>query len=917
MFSIDTRFLSCVRCVSSGAFFITVMILLSTSVKVMGYGSGITGRSTTGCTSCHSGTSANTTISFTGNTTVNAGSSATLSLVVQNSSRPRAGFDMDFVNSTNTQISGLAVVSGQGAYMSGNEMTHSTAKTMSGGQATWNFTLNAPSTPGLYTIRVAGNATQNGSTGDSKTSTQTIIVKGLTLSAPSVGSSSCVGGVLAVQWNSYGVTTVNVQLSSDGGVNYSTVASPSATNGANTYNYTIPASTTPGTTYRVRVVDANDASLLSAMTGDFTITTGTSIVTQPTPPSRTVCQGSTASYTVVGAGTSLTYQWRKDGTNIAGATSAILTMSNVSSTQAGSYDCVVNGSCGAAVTSVTVSLSVDPATAISTQPSPQTACEGSPATFSITATGNTLQYQWKKAGTDIPGATRSTLSIVQSTPTDAGSYTCTVTGACGNPVTSSAAALTVVTTPVFTVQPKDVSQCAGSVATLSATVANSSGLVFEWLKDGSVVNASARVTGVNTLTLSIASLQASDNGVYQVRAFAQACQANVNSSTAMLVVQAAPVINSQPQSKTVPAGSSVSFSVSAAGTGLSYQWKKNNAVIAGATTDTYTISSVSKADEASYAVAITSSCGTTTSAAATLTVSVQPKPVLSVSQAAVDFGTLKIGVPKKRVIDLRNTGTDTLRVSAVTITGADATSFASNVKTAVIAPGGTTSMELSFSATKLGAQTAGLSFTSNDDSAPSVALIGNGVLRALGVGLVVMKDSVLLGSQADTLLCFRNQTSDKLRITEIRFSGDAESFTADSANTTIVEKDSCLQLSLKFAPKRSGEIELSIIISHDQGVDTTIVLGYGKQDLSAIRNTEDAPIAAYDKSGDFIAINLPDGALNVQSISLHSLRGCHIDVPNAGQEPLLLDAKRCTEGFYIVVVETTTRHFSFPVIITR
>ncbi|MFM8437764.1 MAG: choice-of-anchor V domain-containing protein, partial [Candidatus Kapaibacterium sp.] len=195
---------------------LVAMVMSTSPVRTFAYSGGITGRTVIGC-SCHNGTSTNTNISFTGPMTVNAGSSNSLTLVVANSSRPRAGFNMDFVNASNNQISGLAVVSGQGASMSGNEMTHSSAKTINSGQATWQFTLNAPTTPGLYTIRVAGNATQNSSTGDARTSTQTIIVKGVTLTGPVGGSAYCTGGILPVQWTSYGVSNVNIQLSSDGG----------------------------------------------------------------------------------------------------------------------------------------------------------------------------------------------------------------------------------------------------------------------------------------------------------------------------------------------------------------------------------------------------------------------------------------------------------------------------------------------------------------------------------------------------------------------------------------------------------------------------------------------------------------------------------------------------------------------------
>ncbi|MEM5767634.1 MAG: immunoglobulin domain-containing protein, partial [Bacillota bacterium] len=67
---------------------------------------------------------------------------------------------------------------------------------------------------------------------------------------------------------------------------------------------------------------------------------------------------------------------------------------------------------------------------ISAQPSHQTVTAGQTATFTVAATGDApLSYQWKKDGTDIPGATASTLTITDAQASDAGSYTCYVSNA--------------------------------------------------------------------------------------------------------------------------------------------------------------------------------------------------------------------------------------------------------------------------------------------------------------------------------------------------------------------------------------------------------------------------------------------------------------------------------------------------------
>ena len=99
----------------------------------------------------------------------------------------------------------------------------------------------------------------------------------------------------------------------------------------------------------------------------------------------------------------------------------------------------VTNSCG--TTTVTTTVTVNGATAITTQPTDKTVSVGATLTLSVVATGANLMYQWKKAGVDISGETAATLTKT-ATASDAGSYTVVVTGDCGV-VTSLAAVVTI------------------------------------------------------------------------------------------------------------------------------------------------------------------------------------------------------------------------------------------------------------------------------------------------------------------------------------------------------------------------------------------------------------------------------------------------------------------------------------------
>jgi glucose/arabinose dehydrogenase len=102
----------------------------------------------------------------------------------------------------------------------------------------------------------------------------------------------------------------------------------------------------------------------------------------------------------------------------------------------------------------------------------------------------------------------------------------------------------------------------------------------------------------------------------------------------------APSITQAPENATVRSGTSVTFSVTATGTGtLSYRWQRNGTNIAGATSRTYTISSPQAADNgATFRAVVTNSFGSTPSAAARLTVTTSEPPVGVIPQPAA--GTL-------------------------------------------------------------------------------------------------------------------------------------------------------------------------------------------------------------------------------------------------------------------------------------
>lgn len=161
------------------------------------------------------------------------------------------------------------------------------------------------------------------------------------------------------------------------------------------------------------------------------------------PASRAVCPGAPTTFSVTATGTGpFSYQWQRNGVNIPLATNSSYTISAVTPDDAGGYRCVVTNICGSA-TSNTATLTVNTPVGILQQPQAQSVCSGAPATFSVVVSGTApLSYQWQRNTVNIPGATSPTFSIAVVAPSDAGSYRCVVSNACGSQ-TSTAAVLTV------------------------------------------------------------------------------------------------------------------------------------------------------------------------------------------------------------------------------------------------------------------------------------------------------------------------------------------------------------------------------------------------------------------------------------------------------------------------------------------
>ena len=391
------------------------------------------------------------------------------------------------------------------------------------------------------------------------------------------------------------------------------VAIPGATNA--TLNFAAVQTSDSG---GYRVVLSNAVGVATSATANLTVLVGSGPPTITVPPRSVVTAvGSTASFSAQLAGSSpVDYQWLKDGVPIAGATSPSLVFTDVQSAAAGSYNLIVSNLLGMA-TSTPALLTVVPLI-ISQQPQPQVVPATSNTLFSVGVSGQgPFTYQWQLNGGDLAGANAPTLTLTNVRATNAGTYTVVVGNAFGS-VVSTGAVLTVQSSPTIIQQPVGLLAGYGSRVSFTVQAGGEPPLSYQWRKSG------VDLPFATQPMFSIGFARTNDAGSYTVvvtNAFG-----SITSAPAVLSVVApvALTITNQPMSRTVLAGTNVTFSIGVSGTGpIVYQWVKNGVALPEYG-PTLSLTNVTTADAGNYQAYAYNDLGSISSALAMLTVQVPP-----------------------------------------------------------------------------------------------------------------------------------------------------------------------------------------------------------------------------------------------------------------------------------------------------
>ncbi len=171
--------------------------------------------------------------------------------------------------------------------------------------------------------------------------------------------------------------------------------------------------------------------------------------------------------------------------------------------------------------------------------------------------------------------------------------------ATGGEITRTMVPITIVAGPVIVLEPEPTLVCEGKALTLTVG-ADGTDLQYRWRRDG------VDIPGGTQPVLEIKKLSAQEGGVYDCVIYG--CGGNTTSKSVLVTVGASPVITTQPVAVSGCEGETVSFTMDATGTNITFQWMKNGEPIPNATGKQLVLSKITLFDESTYSCVVEGAC---------------------------------------------------------------------------------------------------------------------------------------------------------------------------------------------------------------------------------------------------------------------------------------------------------------------
>lgn len=204
------------------------------------------------------------------------------------------------------------------------------------------------------------------------------------------------------------------------------------------------------------------------------------IITEQSDTALTYIKGATGTLYVTAvpftSGSTLNYQWYKDGDLLIGKTSPVLNLTAAKPSDAGTYTCIITESDGRTVTSISIIVTIDGSQPeeegelqITAQSSAKTLIKGYATELYVNAkpslSTRELTYQWYKDKETLSGATDTKLVLSNVKLEDSGAYLCRVYEG-GDYIDSAPIPVTVIDNPLE----GDITDLNNLVAALTAQI---------------------------------------------------------------------------------------------------------------------------------------------------------------------------------------------------------------------------------------------------------------------------------------------------------------------------------------------------------------------------------------------------------------------------------------------------------------
>lgn len=428
------------------------------------------------------------------------------------------------------------------------------------------------------------------------------------------------------------MVSLTVQASGSGTLRYQWFRNGLALDAVTNATYLIPISLSSHSgSYWVRV--SNPGGEVLSRTANLTVLPGAPIVAPvivSQPQSVMVEEGSPVELRVgADSGGFLQYEWWRNGSPVAGATSPTLSIPAAGRIDDGTYFVILSSPAGSVV-SQAADVAVLFRPRILSQPVRIDVPEGESASlFPIFSGSEPLDIQWFKDGAPIPGAVESVLQFIGLQLTDTGLYHVRISNPAGT-VETEPVPVTVYLPPEIPFGPENVTVARGETAVLKVEPSGTAPFDFQWFRSG------AEIPGATNAELKIVSAQYPDSGDYQVMVGNPA--GTVTSGRVTLSV-GGPKILSQLADVAVNEGGTATINVVVTGEApFSYQWFKDGAPIAGEKNPQLILAKAQLSDAAEYTVRIANLVGSAISKPVRLTVLAAPRFAVELPDTNVSEG---------------------------------------------------------------------------------------------------------------------------------------------------------------------------------------------------------------------------------------------------------------------------------------